>query len=119
VKTFPGDSLTLNAHTDIRAKDVGDILDFPGVGGNPGLILNGGALNPGDTGAFGLTGRVFVASASLFAMGDNGLGGVLDRSWLVSASLSGSGALIILQGATTLPSVDVLSTGNSFSGTGW
>src|SRR5436190_16881396 len=39
LQTFPGDSLTLNTNTEIRAKQAGAILDFPGVGGNPGLIL--------------------------------------------------------------------------------
>src|SRR5437762_2980544 len=36
VQTFPGDSLTLDANTEIRAKQAGAILNFPGVGGNPG-----------------------------------------------------------------------------------
>src|SRR5436309_1862639 len=41
VQTFAGDSLTLNTNTDIRMKGSGAaILNFPGVGGNPGLILN-------------------------------------------------------------------------------
>src|ERR1044071_7692024 len=42
VKTFPGDVLQLDASSEIRAKGIGNTLDFPGVGGNPGLILNGG-----------------------------------------------------------------------------
>src|SRR5438128_1167056 len=39
LQTFVGDSLTLNTNSEIRAKQPGAILDFPGVGGNPGLIL--------------------------------------------------------------------------------
>src|SRR4051794_8879515 len=44
VQTFPGDSLTLNTNTEIRAKQPGAILNFPGTNGNPGLILKGGVL---------------------------------------------------------------------------
>src|SRR5438105_2533780 len=42
LQTFVGDSLTVDTNTEIRAKGPGAILNFPGVGGNPGLILNGG-----------------------------------------------------------------------------
>src|SRR5215216_3501626 len=48
IQTFAGDSLTLGTNTEIRAKTAGAILNFPGVGGNAGLILNGGMLNAGD-----------------------------------------------------------------------
>ena len=34
VKTFPGDSLQLDSASEIRAKGVGNTLDFPGAGGN-------------------------------------------------------------------------------------
>src|SRR5436190_12296979 len=43
--TFVGDSLTLSTNTEIRAKNIttpvalNPILNFPGVGGSPGLIL--------------------------------------------------------------------------------
>ena len=48
--TFAGDSLTLNANTELRAKgNLPTTLNFPGVNGNPGLILNGGMLNDGDS----------------------------------------------------------------------
>src|SRR5688572_10945754 len=65
VKTFPGDSLQLDAGSEIRAKGLSgttaNTLNFPGVGGNPGLILNGGNLDNGDNSAiFGLTGIVLV-----------------------------------------------------------
>src|SRR5262249_28994311 len=41
VTTFLGDSLTLTTNTDIRFKTAtGLICNFPGVGGNPGLILS-------------------------------------------------------------------------------
>ena len=47
--TFAGNSLTLNTNTELRTKGTPPTtLNFPGVGGNPGLILNGGLLNDGD-----------------------------------------------------------------------
>src|SRR5437764_1697594 len=51
--TFPGDSLELRTNTEIRFKQIAtpatiETVNFPGVGGNPGLILNGGMLNVGD-----------------------------------------------------------------------
>jgi len=51
--TFPGDSLELRTNTEIRFKQLPtpstiENVNFPGVGGNPGLILNGGMLNVGD-----------------------------------------------------------------------
>src|SRR5882724_7039977 len=42
--TFPGDSLTMMTNTEMRFKvgSTGNSMNFPGVGGNPGLILKGG-----------------------------------------------------------------------------
>src|SRR5437879_9092821 len=48
IQTFPGDWLMMDTNSELRAKQPGATLDFPGVGGNPGLILNGGMLNDGD-----------------------------------------------------------------------
>src|SRR2546426_5306729 len=52
IQTFPGDSLTLYTNTELRAKQAGAILNFPGLGTNPGLVLNGGVLNGGDDTTF-------------------------------------------------------------------
>src|SRR5256885_550317 len=52
VQIFPGDSLMMDTNSELRAKTAGAILNFPGVGGNPGLILNGGMLNGGDDTTF-------------------------------------------------------------------
>src|SRR5205823_1214327 len=52
LQTFPGNSLTLYTNTELRAKQPGAILNFPAVGGNPGLVLNGGLLNAGDNATF-------------------------------------------------------------------
>src|SRR5437867_7109693 len=45
VKTFPGDSLQLDAVSEIRAKGIGNTINFPGIGGAPGLIFNGGNID--------------------------------------------------------------------------
>ena len=77
--TFPGDSLTLNTNTEIRFKTAtGLVLNFPGVAGNPGLILNGGVLNAGDDVVFTITGKVQVASQSYICPADTG-GGASSR----------------------------------------
>src|SRR5690348_4686058 len=36
---FPGDSLTMNTNTELRAKQSGITLNFRGTNGNPGLVL--------------------------------------------------------------------------------
>lgn len=65
VVTFPGDSLTLDTNTEIRMKIVGTTLNFPGVSGNPGLILNGGTLNVGDSGGFSVSGVIQAAPGTV------------------------------------------------------
>lgn len=78
--TFPGDSLTLNTNTELRCKTgSGLLINFPGVGGNPGLILNGGVLNAGDDVVFVITGKVQVAGQSYISSGDNGGGPALPQ----------------------------------------
>src|SRR5690349_2148091 len=42
IQTFPGDWLKVDADAEIRMKGTGTTLNFPGVSGQPGLILNGG-----------------------------------------------------------------------------
>src|SRR5713101_4329205 len=73
--TFPGDSLTMDTNTELRAKTLGSVLNFPGTNGNPGLILNGGMLNGGDNATFPITGKVQVVSQSYISHGANGGGG--------------------------------------------
>ncbi len=118
VQTFPGDSLTMDANTEIRPKAVGAILNFPGVGGNPGLILNGGALGAGDTTVFEWRGLINVVSDSLLSPGDNGAGAIIDgRGMKFVAALAGSGSLIVIQGPINVASVEVTSANNLYSGT--
>ncbi|HEY0550252.1 MAG TPA: hypothetical protein VGF13_11680, partial [Verrucomicrobiae bacterium] len=124
VQTFPGDSLTLNTNTDIRFKRGATttspsptISNFPGTNGNPGLILNGGILNPGDDVAFIVTGKIHVASQSILSSGDNGGGAQKElRSILLRGILSGPGNLVILQsGQTTAHRAD--ADGSGYTGT--
>ena len=78
VQTFPGDSLTMDANTEIRPKAVGAILNFPGVGGNPGLILNGGVLGAGDTTVFEWREASAWQRNWIIAPGDNGAGAIVN-----------------------------------------
>src|SRR5205807_2660296 len=116
VKTFPGDSLQLDASSEIRAKGVGNTIDFPGVGGNPGLIMNGGNLDTGDNGVFPLTGLMLVQANSSFTCGDGG--GNNTRGWKVGAQIRGSAQLSVAKWFTGgVPAVEVTSLNNPFSGT--
>src|SRR5262249_45901887 len=101
VQAFPGDSLTLNTNTEIRFKSTaGATVNFSGVGGAPGLILNGGVLNSGDNALFTLGGIIEARalSLSLICPADNGAGAVLPaRSFTIPAQLIGSGSILICQ----------------------
>jgi hypothetical protein len=96
VLTFPGDSLMMDTNTELRAKQPGAIFNFPGVSGNPGLLLNGGMLNGGDDTTFPITGAVQVVSQSYLSHGANGGGGAIsqNRSFNFSGVLSGSGNMV-------------------------
>jgi hypothetical protein len=117
LQTFPGDSLTLNTNTELRAKGAGAILNFPGVNGNPGLILNGGMLNGGDDATFQIAGTVQVVSQSYISQGANGGGGGISsaRGFNFTGSLAGVGDMVILNAGIIVPQV-VSSTSNTFSG---
>jgi mono/diheme cytochrome c family protein len=118
--TFPGDCLTLNTNTELRAKFTNSTtLAFPGVGANPGLILNGGMLNDGSDGLAVITGSVQVTGQSYnSAQAQSGGGGGLaanPRAFTISANLSGSGNLVIMNCSTNLPQV-ISGTSNTFTG---
>jgi hypothetical protein len=119
LQTFPGNSLMLDTNTELRTKGVGAILNFPGVGGNPGLILNGGMLNGGDDTTFAITGKVQVASQSYISHGVNGGGGGIapNRAFNFTGLLTGTGNIVILNAGTTIPQ-RVSGSSNAFSG-GW
>lgn len=117
--SFPGDSLTLNTNSEIRLKMASagqPVLNFPGVGTNAGLILNGGVLNVGDDTVFTLTGKVQVASQSYLAPADAGGGAVMPlRGVTMAGQLTGSGTMVIFQGGTTVPQ-RFSGSSNTFSG---
>lgn len=115
--TFPGDSLTLNTNTEIRLKTASGLLvNFPGVGGNPGLILNGGVLNAGDEVVFVITGKVQVASQSYLCPADVGGGAVRpQRGFNISAQLSGGGNLVVMN-SSNIVAQEITGSANTFSG---
>jgi hypothetical protein len=117
LQTFPGNSLMLDTNTELRAKGVGAILNFPGVGGNPGFILNGGMLNGGEDTTFAVMGRVQVAAQSYISHGANGGGGGISplRAFNFTGVLSGTGNVVILNAGTTVAQ-QVSGSSNTFSG---
>lgn len=117
VQTFPGVSLTLDANTELRAKQSGATLNFPGVGGNPGLILNGGMLNGGDDATFPITGSIVVSNQTYISHGANGGGGSVsqNRAFTISGVLSGSGNMYIMNAGTTIAQT-VSGNSNTYTG---
>jgi hypothetical protein len=117
LQTFPGDSLMMDTNSELRAKTAGAILNFPGVSGNPGLILNGGLLNAGDDATFAISGKVQVISQSYISHGANGGGGGIspNRSFNFTGLLSGTGIMVILNSGATIPQ-QISGTTNTFSG---
>jgi len=117
IQTFPGDWLMMDTNSELRAKQPGATLDFPGVGGNPGLILNGGMLNGGDDATFPITGRIQVLDQSYISHGANGGGGGIspNRGFNFTGLLSGTGNMVIMNAGTNIPQ-QVSNSGNTFSG---
>jgi hypothetical protein len=114
VKTFPGDSLQLDAATEIRAKGPGNTLDFPGVSGEAGLIFNGGNIDTGDDAVFPLTGVILVRAPSTITCGD---AAQIPRGWQIGAAIRGSAGLqVTKQVNSVVPAVEVTSSNNTFSG---
>jgi hypothetical protein len=116
---FPGDSLTLTTNTEIRFKTAtGLICGFPGVGGNPGLILSGGMLNAGDDAIFTIAGKMqsTAGTYSYICPGNNDLANaVVARAFTINAQLSGSGTIVLIEAFTNNPQ-KFASLGNTFSG---
>ncbi|HEX4265646.1 MAG TPA: chitobiase/beta-hexosaminidase C-terminal domain-containing protein [Verrucomicrobiae bacterium] len=120
VQTFPGGSLTVNKNTELRSKHTPTTINFPGVGGKPGLVVDGGLLNVGqDGGVATIAGSVEVRSQSYnSAQGANGGGGglaPLPRQFIFACTFSGKGNMVIINCSTNVPQV-VSGTGNTFSG---
>ena len=123
-QTFPGDSLTVDTNTEIRFKDTAnenEQMIFPGVGNNPGLILNGGLLNDGDDGNFILLGTIQAASGMLSCLAPAAnLGNAPpltepNRTFTIGAILSGNGTLAVILTPTNSP-ILVTNAQNTFVG---
>jgi hypothetical protein len=116
-QTFPGASLTMYTNSELRAKTAGAVLNFPGVGGNPGLILAGGMLNGGDDTTFALTGSIQVQSQSYISHGANGGGGGIsaNRAYNISGFLSGTGNFVIMNSGLNVAQ-QISGTTNTYSG---
>ncbi|HEY0548984.1 MAG TPA: hypothetical protein VGF13_05245, partial [Verrucomicrobiae bacterium] len=116
IQTFPGDSLQLNTNTEIRAKIPVTALDFPGVGGNAGLILNGGNLDTGDNAVFTVTGVILVQNPSSFSCGDNAANN--SRGWIVGAQIRGSTNIDVSKYFSGgVNAVELTGVNNPFTGT--
>ncbi|HUJ72616.1 MAG TPA: hypothetical protein VLZ30_10245, partial [Verrucomicrobiae bacterium] len=110
IQTFPGDSLTLDAGSRLRATGwSGVILSFPGVGGNPGLILNGGKLQATYGQAFTISGQMSVVADSTIDQG------WWSRGFVITAQITGAANLTLINGSRSSP-LDIQSTNNPYSG---
>jgi len=129
VWTFPGDSLTIDANTEIRfstgTKTKGTAASpstgtnlFPSVSGNPGLILNGGVLSISQPYTVASLGGVLQVNAqSYLSAGTNG-GGITQTGavFVVNAQLKGTNSLVIMQGGDLSNSNLFTCPSNTFSG---
>ncbi len=122
--TFQGDSLTINANCEFREKSGvnGVVVNFPGVNGNPGLILNGGALNAGSSYALPITvtGKIRVTAQSYISNAAGGAGGGFNtdtgtRQWNLAGLLDGPGNLVLINNKDSVPQ-QVSNPANTFSG---
>ena len=115
VQTFPGDSLMLDTNSDIRMKQSGAVLNFPGPGGGqPGLILNGGGLNLGDDGKYWLDGIIEVRQQSYIFPGTSGAAAD-NRGLNITGKLIGTGNLAMINGGL-INVVEISGANNTFSG---
>jgi hypothetical protein len=114
--TFSGDSLQLDGASILRMKPPADgittTVNFPGVNGALGLILNGGGVDPGSPNTtFVVAGKILVAADSFL------LGPTVDsnRNLIITASLSGTGSITV-QNFFNNSGATIRSVSNDFSG---
>ena len=95
---------------------------FPGNFGLPGLILNGGALNQGVSGAATvIEGSIYAnpGSQSYLIPADSLNQNTVSRALVIQAQLTGSGTLVLLNGnsgaAVPVPQ-PITGTSNNFTG---
>ena len=128
--TFPGDSLqftgigfsTAAASGEFRFKQNfnNPVFNFPGVGGNPGLIMNGGILNDGDDHIMTISGSIRAVPGTTSSINPGG-GAVTDigplRGFILTATITGSGGFSLDYGHdVTTPAVLVSSSNPTFTG---
>jgi hypothetical protein len=132
IAVFPGDCLILDTNTQLRFKALGTsgttaqggvaiaypTNAFPGANGLPGLVLNGGCLNTGDSDAFVILGTMQAAPGTLSYLNPANTfsGDTAKRDFIIAAQLSGSGSLALLNATNTVPQL-ISGTSNTFSGT--
>ena len=132
IAAFPGDCLILDTNTQIRFKAQGTsgttaqggvpiaypTNAFNGANGLPGLVLNGGCLNTGDSDAYVILGTMQAAPGTLSYLNpaNSFSGDGAKRDLIIAAQLSGSGSLALLNAVTTVPQL-ISGTSNTFSGT--
>jgi hypothetical protein len=115
LETFTGDSLTLDPGSRlVIAGPVNKFLNFRGVDGNPGLILDGGWLRTEQETSnqvYIITGSISVTSGSVsFIHNHPGIGGIA-----IWAHLSGNGKLALINGSLSNP-LDIESVNNPYGG---
>jgi hypothetical protein len=137
--TFPGDALQLDgngfssttgtagqsAELRLKSNDVGNIYNFPGVGGNAGLVLNGGIVNNGDERIMTISGRISATAGTTSSFNPGGQATTdisAARGFLLTAELVGSGSLSLDYGhdfgatGVTAPALQINSSNSSFTG---
>ena len=121
VQTFVGDSLTMDYSSEIRVKkgstSPGNTkINFPGIGGNPGLILNGGNLDVGDGNWIcGLQGVILVTANSTFTCGD--ATSTSSRGWRIEGELRGTAGLTVSNKFVNELAMEITSSNNPYTGT--
>ena len=131
--TFPGDALILSGELRLKQSYDGAIFNFPGVGGNAGLIFNGGILNDGEERIMTIAGLVESRTGTIGSLnpgGQNVTDISANRGYIFTALLTGGGDFALDYGHdTTTPGVSVPAvridsanptfTGNWIVNSGW
>jgi hypothetical protein len=109
--TFPGDALILSGELRLKQNFNDPIFNFPGVGGNAGLVFNGGILNDGEERIMTIAGLVESRTGTIGSINPGGQA-VTDisanRGYIFTALLTGGGDFALDYGHdTTTPGVSV------------
>ena len=128
--TFPGDSLILSGELRLKQNFNNATFNFPGVGGSPGLVFNGGILNDGEERIMTIAGLVQSNTGTTGSINPGGQA-VTDisanRGFIFTAILTGDGDFALDYGHDTTAAVPALQidssnpnfTGNWIVNSGW